>query len=250
VGTEDAAVGMHFVDDDMGEIGEQAAPEVVVGEQGEVHHFRVGDQDGREIFPDFPAPVGGGVAVIDRRRRESPLPEAAGQMGGKSLDGPQLILGERLEGKEVERPGRGVAQQGVEDRKIVYQRFAAGRRGRGHDIFAVQNQFDRLGLVGIEAVDSGPVEQLPQGGGQPGRRSRGLRSGRGLSSAAGDLGTEAFGSRQGRDIFGNRSAVGIHVAACGTLRFIIIGIYYILYLSLRRIEWEIFPNTWNRKAEQ
>ena len=64
---EDAAVDVRLVHDHVAEVLEDVAPAVVVRQDPDVEHVRVREDDVRPLA-DLPAPLGLGVAVVDRRR--------------------------------------------------------------------------------------------------------------------------------------------------------------------------------------
>ena len=93
VRAEDAAVDVRLVDDDEAEVREHVAPAVVVRQDADVEHVRVGEDHVREAT-DLPALLGRRVAVVDRR------PQARDAV---ARERPELILRERLGRIEVER---------------------------------------------------------------------------------------------------------------------------------------------------
>ncbi len=144
MGSEDAAVDVRLVDDDVAEIREHVRPAVVVGEDADVEHVRVRQDDVRPLA-DLPATLVLGVAVVDRRAkpREAEL-----------LERPRLVLGERLRGVEVERPLLGLGSERVEDGEVEGEGLSA-RRARGDDdVLAPPRRRERLGLVFVEGVDA------------------------------------------------------------------------------------------------
>ena len=95
VRTEHAAVDVGLVDDDEGEVGEQVAPGRVVGQDPDVEHVGVGD-DEVAALADRRALLARRVAVVDGRADRLVQPEAAQRA--------RLVLGERLGRVEVEGP--------------------------------------------------------------------------------------------------------------------------------------------------
>ena len=83
-----------------------------------------------------------------------------------------LILGERLGGEEVQRPGVRVFEDGVQDGQVVAHGLAAGGGGDHDDVAAGQGVLDRLGLVGVQPIDAAlrvggidaGIEAIRQGG--------------------------------------------------------------------------------------
>ena len=121
VGAEDAAVDVRLVDDDVAEPRQHLAPVLVVGQDADVEHVGVG-QDQVGAAPDRGALLARRVAVVDR------VPEAA---GGDLDELARLVLGQRLGRVEVERPRVRVAGDRVEHRHVEGERLA--RRGAAGD---------------------------------------------------------------------------------------------------------------------
>jgi hypothetical protein len=69
---EDAAVDVRLVHDHVAEVLEDVSPAIVVRENPDVEHVRVREDDVRP-FSDLPAPLGLGVAVVDRRAQPREL---------------------------------------------------------------------------------------------------------------------------------------------------------------------------------
>ena len=63
VGAEDAPVGVHFVEDDVAQVGEEAVPAGVVREDALVEHVGVG-QDDVPLVPEPPTDALGRIAVV------------------------------------------------------------------------------------------------------------------------------------------------------------------------------------------
>jgi hypothetical protein len=93
VGAEHAAVDVGLVDDDVAEVREHVAPAVVVRQDADVEHVRVG-QDQVRPLAHLPALLARRVAVVDRGLDPGWL-----QLGQRS----DLVLGECLRRIEVER---------------------------------------------------------------------------------------------------------------------------------------------------
>ena len=66
VRAEDAPVDVRLVDDDVAEVREHVAPALVVRQQADVDHVRVGEDRVRPLA-DLPALLARRVAVVDRR---------------------------------------------------------------------------------------------------------------------------------------------------------------------------------------
>ena len=63
VAAKDAAIGVEFVQDDVAQAAKKAHPASVVGEDADVEHVGVGDEDAG-LFADGGAVAGGGVTII------------------------------------------------------------------------------------------------------------------------------------------------------------------------------------------
>ena len=148
-----AAIDVGLVDDDDGQVREQLAPGGVVGEDPDVEHVGVGeDQVGAPS--DLRARLARRVAVVDRGAHRSCEPERA--------DRARLVLGERLRRVEIERARLGDrAARDVERRQVEAQRLAGGRAG-GHDRRAVHGCEQRLELVVVKAFDTAASQRLDQ----------------------------------------------------------------------------------------
>ena len=112
VAAEQPAVGVELVDDDEAQVLEKLEPLRVVRKDRGVEHVRVGD-DHLPRTADHAAHVGRCVAVVGVR-----LETDVGRIGeGPQLN--QLVRGQGLGGKDVERPSCVVTGDGVEDRQVV-----------------------------------------------------------------------------------------------------------------------------------
>ncbi len=147
VGAEDAAVGVGLVEDDPLEVGEHVSPALVVGQDADVEHVRVG-QDQVRALADLRPVLARRVAVVDRvaQRAEAELGELS-----------RLVLGERLGRIEVDRTPGGIAGQRVENGQVEGERLAGGRAA-GDDQVALGGGLERLELVREEALDAGAAQ--------------------------------------------------------------------------------------------
>ncbi len=162
VAAEDTPVGVHFVDDHKAQAGEKRGPGGVVGEQPQVQHVRVADEDLGVLRLEGLALRGWRVPVVDGR------PNERGGQGPVQLpQGLELVLLQGLQGEEVERVPLRVLQKRFQDRQIIDERLAAGR-GRGHqDIPARPDGRQGLPLVVIQPGDAQTLQGLSQGPRQP-----------------------------------------------------------------------------------
>jgi len=117
-----------------------------------VQHVRIRHHD-PAVPPDPPPHVRRGVSVVDlglpRRVRVRRPGDEVVELGG-------LIPAQRLRRKQIQR--RPPVVHRVEDRQVVAEAFAAGRR-RDHDgVIPLHHALDRLRLMAVEPVDA-PVLQ-------------------------------------------------------------------------------------------
>ncbi len=153
VGAEDAAVGVGLVDDDPAEVGEEVAPALVVGQDADVQHVRVGE-DEVAAAADRGALFARRVAVVDRLAQ-------AGRAQRAQLA--RLVLGQRLGRIEVEGAALGVAGDPVEHRQVEGEALARGGAAGDHQVRG-GSRLQRLTLVRVEALDPGPLQRLGEAG--------------------------------------------------------------------------------------
>ena len=152
VRAEHAAVHVRLVDDDDREVREHVRPRVVVGEDPDVEHVGVREDEVRAP-PDRGALVARRVAVVDRGAHALAEPELG--------DRARLVLRQRLRRVQVDRARLGVAAEHVERREVEAQRLA--RRGAGRDDRrAVPRALQRLGLVRVQLRHPGGGERVAQ----------------------------------------------------------------------------------------
>jgi hypothetical protein len=112
VRAEHATVDVRLIDHHERQVGEQVAPRLVVREDPDVEHVRVGeDQVG--ALANRRALRARGVAVVDRRANLPRHPER--------VQRPRLILGQRLGRVQVQRPRGAVAAEHLERRQLKAQ---------------------------------------------------------------------------------------------------------------------------------
>jgi len=95
-----------FIDHDVAQVEEEVVPAFVVGEQAEVDHVGIGEQD-PGLLPGHLSGGGRGISVV----------------GGdldlfacEHAEAPELILGQSLSGIEVHGAGVGITQKTVDHR--------------------------------------------------------------------------------------------------------------------------------------
>ena len=160
VGAEHAPVGVGLVHDHPAQAGEEVAPALVVGQDADVEHVGVGEDQVRAT-PDLRPVLARRVAVVDRVAQLR-QPER-GQL-------PRLVLGERLGRVEVEGPLAVVPGELVQHRQVEGERLA------------------RSGAAGHDRVADRRPPQAPRAGGSRAPRSR-SRAGRPPARGRGWLGS-------------------------------------------------------------
>ncbi len=188
VGSEDAAVAVGLVHDHVAQPAEEPCPPGVVGQDPEVQHVRVG-QDEVRVVADPAAGRRVGVAVVGL------CPD-----GGKLQrpDGGQLVGGQGLGGGKVQGDGAVVvdlARVGedpqfgpvdrIQRRQLVGQRFAGGSAGGDHHVLAGMGEVGGLDLVPVGLVDAERAVGVHHVGVDPlgPRRVHGLAGGDGAHMA-------------------------------------------------------------------
>ena len=146
---EHAPVDVRLVDDDVAEVRKDVSPAVVVGEDPDMEHVRVGEDDVRPLA-DLPAALARRVAVVDRRLQS--LQTELGQRPG-------LVLRERLRRVEVQRPRLRFASDRVEDGKVECEGLSRRRTGGDDDVLSAPCCLPGLRLVAIQGCDSGRDER-------------------------------------------------------------------------------------------
>ncbi len=168
VGSEDAAVVVALVDDDVAQRAQERRPPVVTGQQRAVQHVGVG-QDVLGVVAGPVALLSAAVTVVGG---DADVEPEAGHRG-------HLVVGQRLGRREVEHGGAaagavapGRAHRG-ERRQLVGQRLARGRAGGDHHVAPRPGRVGGLDLVSPRLVDPGPREGRDHVGGGP-RGPRGV----------------------------------------------------------------------------
>ena len=143
---EKPAIRVKLVDDHEVQAREEAAPPGVMRKQSRVEHVGVGHHD-MAALADRGAPARRRVAVVgvgSELDRKAVLERA--QLG-------QLVLGQGLRRKEVERPPLWILEQALEDGKVVAEGLSAGRGRHDDQVPALADGAVGVGLVRVEAVD-------------------------------------------------------------------------------------------------
>ncbi len=147
---EHAPVGVQLVYHDETKVFEELRPAGVMGKNARMQHVGVAEHYVR-------APTDGStrvlrrVAVIGAHANLEPIRLRELVCQGVQLR--ELILGERLRGKQIQRSSRRILHDSVQHGRVVAQGFSR-RRGRGDDdVPARQREFDGRGLMGVEPLD-------------------------------------------------------------------------------------------------
>jgi hypothetical protein len=162
---EHPAIDVCLVDDDQREVREEVTPPIVVGEDPDVQHVRVG-QDQVGALADRGALALRRVAVVDRvpQPRDGQRGQAAG-----------LVLRERLRRIEIERPRAGIDREHVKDRKVEAERLPACGPGRHDRVPVPHDCVPGFRLMREEGVDPDPRERFADRGVQVVGNRRRLR---------------------------------------------------------------------------
>ena len=154
---EDAAVDVRLVHDHVTEVLEDVSPAVVVREDPDVEHVRVREDDVGPLA-DLPAPLGLGVAVVDRRAQARKL---------EGRERTSLVLRQGLRGIEVEGPELRLLRERVQHGQIEGQRLAARGPGGDDEVLAPLGRVEGFRLVAVEAVEAEACERVEDAGMQP-----------------------------------------------------------------------------------
>ncbi len=190
---EDTSVGVHLVDDDVLERFEQLHPLGVVGEDGRVQHVRVREHDVAGLAHRA-AGVSRGVAVVGKGAN------VGLQVGNQPVQFVELVLGEGLRREEIERAGRGVLEDRIDDRDVVAEGLPARRRSYDHGVLAGDGVADGGRLVAVGVFDAA----LAEGRQQPGIEVRGpCPVARRALIDAPDVGLGRLAAKGGDHLFGD-----------------------------------------------
>ena len=141
---EHPAVDVRLVDDHDVEAVQELRPRAVVGEDPDVQHVRVRQDDVRPLA-DRRALLARRVAVVDRR--------ADLLVQAERVQRARLVLRERLRRVEVERARRRLLEQVRERRQVEAHGFPGSGAG-GDDEVALHRRVDRLDLVRVQRLDA------------------------------------------------------------------------------------------------
>ena len=160
--SEHAAIGMRLIHNHQRERRKERRPLLMEGQNRQMQHFGVGNQDIGRVLADLAPEMIGRIAVIDgdgRPRRFGPMPGQLPKCG-------KLILRQSLQREQHQRPAVRVLQAFFQYRQAVAQRFAAGG-GRGdHHVAPGADSIRRQRLMAVERRDP-PLAQHPRNGAGP-----------------------------------------------------------------------------------
>ena len=142
---EHAPVRMELVDHDVAEVLEERRPFGVMRQDPRVEHVGIREDEVR-AGADGPPRVLGRVAVIGEHPHLRQLPRELFELG-------QLVLGERLRGKQIEHARVRLVHERLERRQVVTECLAGGGGRDDHQVMALLDQLPRPCLVRVELGD-------------------------------------------------------------------------------------------------
>ena len=141
-----------------------------------MQHVRVGDEQ-PGLLAETGSLGGRGVAVIRRGEQRGDGRALGREVMPPGVQLVELVMAQRLGGKEIEGAGVVVAQQRVQHGQVIAERLAAGRgRDDGHRVARARTG-DGLGLMRVELCDAAAGERRLEAGMQvsrDGSHDRGL----------------------------------------------------------------------------
>ena len=118
----------------------------MVRQDAGVQHVGIGE-DQVALFADGFARVAGRVAVVGEDA------EAVVEARVEVVQFGELVLREGFGREKIDGAGVGIFEDRVQDRQVVAERFAGGRRRDDDDVFSGVDGFGGSGLVGVGLVD-------------------------------------------------------------------------------------------------
>ena len=158
VRAEHAAVRVDLVDDHEPQVGEEAAPARVVGQDSLMEHVGV-RQDHVALVAQAAPNALGRVAVIRARLK----PDVVAHFG-EAIERAQLVLGQGLGGVHVQHGRVRIGEDRLDRRDLIAQGLAAGRARYDDHVAAAAHLPDGVALVTVEPVHA----QRREGGVHPG----------------------------------------------------------------------------------
>ncbi len=159
VAAEHAAIGMQLVDDDVAQILEQLRPAGMMRQDARMQHVGIAEHDMRPPA-NRPARILRRVAVVgehgDRlvRLLLDRLAQAV-QLG-------QLILRERFRREQIQGARGRVFEDAAQDRRVVAERLAGGRRRHHDDVAIAPHVRERCRLMRVQFADAARDERAPE----------------------------------------------------------------------------------------
>ena len=209
VRAEHAPVGVGLVHHHKAQTRQKGGPLFVVGQNAQMQHFRIADQHRGRVASYLAPEMVAGVAVIKRDRGAGRL----GPGGGQGREGRQLILGQGLERKKIQRPRLGIVQMAFQHGQIINKALAAGRGCGHHHGMPGADVVCGQGLMAVQAHVA--FFQQPVHGARPGQaagRENGFRAGQ--QTMMRDLTAQPGGGQQRGHVFAHcrrRGRFRIHV---------------------------------------
>ena len=155
---QNPAIDMGLVQHHVAQVSKKGGPGGMVGQNAHAEHIRIRENDmGLTAHPR--AGTRRRVAVICA---VAYVPQPG--MGGQFVQRAQLILGQRLGGKEIKRPSHGIGQDRFECRRVVAERLAAGGAGDHHYVTIGAHTVDGGCLMGVQAPDATALQGGLQSG--------------------------------------------------------------------------------------
>ncbi len=145
VRTEDAAIGMQLVDDNVFEVHKKLLPFGVVRQNARMQHVGIGHHD-MPLAADGPARVIGRVSVVGEGF------DVGLQVGNEAVRLVHLVLRERLGGKQIQRARLRFVEDALHHRQVVAKRLAAGRGRDEHHVLTITDEAHGLGLMPVEPL--------------------------------------------------------------------------------------------------
>ena len=154
---EHPAVGVDLVDDHEAEGLEELDPLGMVGQHPGVKHVGIGDHQ-PPLFAHRDPDRLGGVSVVGE--------DLEGQPGGDQhlVELRLLVLGQGLGRKKVHGLGIRFVQEALQDREVVRQGLAGGRRSHDHNVVSPAHLVVGRPLVSEQPLDSAAGQGLPNAG--------------------------------------------------------------------------------------
>ncbi len=162
VGSKDPAIAVGLVHHHVAQAGKESAPAAVIGQEPQVQHVRIREQEGGRLALDAAAGRRGGVAVIDGGL------EARGATGffqalEPRLQDALLVLGQGFDGVKIKRMARRVRGQAFQHGQQATERLAAGRGGDERDMAAQAGRHPGRRLDGCtNGKGPGPARPPPR----------------------------------------------------------------------------------------